>query len=194
MADRDLLRTTLELPVMTERLCLRAYREDDLRDLLALRSNPEAVSLLYGDPLTAEDAPALLAEYMSRPMLEADGGKIMFAVERRRDGTYLGNVKLQLLSREHLQGEIGYVFDPRHHGQGYAREAAVALLDLGFRHFGMHRIQAHCDARNVASWKLMQKLGMTREAHFREHEFFKGVWADDYIYGILAREWSGGRS
>ncbi len=182
---------TLELPVLTERLCLRAYREDDLENVFRLRSNPDVVKLLYGDPLTWEEAPGALARHMSAPRFDADGDELKLAVERQSDGAYLGNLKLQILSVEYLQGEIGYVFDPQYHGKGYAREAATAALDLGFRHFGMHRIRAHCDARNTASWRLMQKLGMKREAHFRESEFFKGVWAEDFIYAILAREWTG---
>ncbi|MBO6562128.1 MAG: GNAT family N-acetyltransferase [Nisaea sp.] len=190
MADRDLLRTTLDLPVFTERLCLRAYRADDLENVFRLRSNPEVVAMLYGDPMTREEAPEALARYLTPPVLEADGDELKIAVERREDGAYLGNLKLQLLSREHLQGEIGYVFDPRHQGRGYALEAARKALELGFGHFGMHRISAHCDVRNTGSWRLMEKLGMRREAHYREKEFFKGAWAEDFVYAILAREWA----
>lgn len=189
MQPGNLKNRTVELPILTERLCLRAYREDDLENLFRLRSNPDVVELLYGDPLTEEEAPEFLARYMSASGFDADGDELMLAVERRKDSAFLGSLKLQILSVEHLQGEIGYVFDPRYHGKGYAREAATAALDLGFRHFGMHRISAHCDVRNTASWRLMQKLGMKREAHFREREFFKGAWAEDFIYAILAREW-----
>ncbi len=179
----------VDLPVLTERLCLRAYRQDDLENIFRLRSNPDVVKLLYGDPLTRDEVPELLTKYMSPPRFDADGDELKLAIERRADGAYLGNLKLQILSIEHRQGEIGYVLDPQYHGKGYAREAATAALDLGFGHFGMLRIQAHCDARNIASWGLMERLGMRREAHFRESEFFKGVWADDFIYAILAREW-----
>lgn len=191
MGSGVLKNRAVDLPILTDRLCLRAYCKDDLDNLFRLRSNPDVVALLYGDPLTREVAPETLAKHMAISRLDTDGDELMLAVERREDGAYLGNLKLQLLSVEHRQGEIGYVFDPRYHGKGYAREAAAAALDLGFRHVGMHRIQAHCDARNTASWKLMQKLGMRREAHFRESEFFKGVWAEDFIYAILAREWDG---
>lgn len=190
MADRDLKQTRLELPVLTERLCLRAYRADDLENLFRLRSNPDVVAMLYGEPMTQAEVPEALARHMLPPVLEEDGDEVKFVVERRQDGAYLGNLKLQLLSREHLQGEIGYVFEPRHQGQGYALEAAQKAVDLGFAHFGMHRIQAHCDVRNKGSWRLMEKLGMRREAHFREKEFFKGAWAEDYIYAILEREWA----
>lgn len=180
---------TVELPVLTERLCLRAYCEDDLENIFQLRSNPDVMKLLYGEPMTREEAREALDRYLATRRFDADGDELKLAVERRADGAYLGNLKLQILSIEHLQGEIGYVFNPQYHGRGYAREAATAALDLGFRHFGMHRIRAHCDARNTASWRLMEKLGMRREAHFRESEFFKGVWAEDFIYAILAREW-----
>ena len=189
MEPEALKNRTVELPILTERLCLRAYREDDLENMFRLRSNPDVVKFLYGEPMIREEAPEALARHMTAPRFDADGDELKLAVERRSDGAYLGNLKLQILSIEHLQGEIGYVFDPLYHGKGYAREAATAALDLGFRHFGMRRISGHCDARNTASWRLMQKLGMRREAHFRESEFFKGAWAEDFIYAILAREW-----
>lgn len=186
---RELKHETVELPVLTERLSIRVYRDSDLEHLFRLRSNPNVVRLLYGDVLSREETRKLLGEYMAATWLREDGDKMMCLVERRTDGAPLGNVKLQLISRAHLQGEIGYAFDPAYQGQGYAVEASRKMLEIGFSHFGLHRIQAGCDARNTASWKVMEKLGMTREAHFRESEFFKGVWADDYIYAILAAEW-----
>ena len=73
MADRDLRHTTLDLPVLTERLCLRTYCADDLENVFRLRSNPEVVAMLYGDPMTRKEAPEVLARYMTPPVLEVDG-------------------------------------------------------------------------------------------------------------------------
>jgi RimJ/RimL family protein N-acetyltransferase len=81
------------------------------------------------------------------------------------------------------------VLHPDHHGQGYGREAAVEVLRLGFEGLGLHRIIGRCDAHNHASARLLERLGMRREAHFRENEFFKGEWADEYVYALLANEW-----
>ncbi len=64
------------------------------------------------------------------------------------------------------------------------------MFSVGFGHFNLHRILGRCDARNRPSWQLMQRLGMRREAHFREHALFKGVWDEEFHYAMLAREWA----
>ncbi|WP_394613933.1 GNAT family N-acetyltransferase [Lentzea sp. JNUCC 0626] len=87
------------------------------------------------------------------------------------------------------EGEVGYVFNPDFGGRGYANEATRAMLKIGFEGLGLHRIVAECDARNEASWRLMERLGMRREALLRHAEFFKGEWADSLVYAMLAEEY-----
>ena len=108
-------------------------------------------------------------------------------------GALIGEVSLIWRSVEARQGEIGWIFDPKFQGHGYATEAARAMLDLGFGQGDMHRISARCDVRNEASWRVMERLQMRREAHFREHAIFKSAWDEEYIYAILWQEWHVGR-
>jgi RimJ/RimL family protein N-acetyltransferase len=93
------------------------------------------------------------------------------------------------VSREHRQGEIGYVFHPDHGGSGYATEAAEVMLRLGFDQLGLHRVIGRLDGRNTASARVLQRLGMRREAHFTQNEFYKGEWADEVVYAMLEDEW-----
>jgi RimJ/RimL family protein N-acetyltransferase len=86
------------------------------------------------------------------------------------------------------------MFHPEHHGNGYATEAGAAVLGLGFEAFGLHRIAGSCDARNVASARLMERLGMRLEATLRETEYVKGIWCDELVYALLADEWRDRRS
>lgn len=79
--------------------------------------------------------------------------------------------------------------NPDYSGHGYATEAAQAMLALGFTELGLHRIYGRCDARNDASSKLMVRLDMRREAHFRHNEIFKGEWGDEFVYAMLQSEW-----
>jgi RimJ/RimL family protein N-acetyltransferase len=72
---------------------------------------------------------------------------------------------------------------------GFATEGSILLLRLGFEVLGLHRIMGSCDARNTGSARVMERLGMRREAHFRESEIFKGEWGDELIYAMLASEW-----
>jgi len=78
---------------------------------------------------------------------------------------------------------------PDHRGHGYATEAAAAMLGLGFEGLGLHRIVGRLDARNDASARVLERLGMRREAHFVENEFVKGEWCDELVYAMLASEW-----
>jgi RimJ/RimL family protein N-acetyltransferase len=88
-----------------------------------------------------------------------------------------------------FEGDIGYELDPKHWNHGYAAEAAHAMVDFGFSHFGVHRIWSWCVADNLGSAHVLEKLGMKLEGRLREKEFYKGRWWDTLMYGILADEW-----
>ena len=99
----------------------------------------------------------------------------------------LGLVTLVL--RKHSQGEVGYALDRDHRGCGDASEAARAFMDYAFIELELHRVYAETRADNAASWKVMERLGMKREAHFREIVCEGGHWYDLVVYAMLADEW-----
>lgn len=111
-----------------------------------------------------------------------------WAMERKTDGIYIGNIYLG--RREFQSLELGYVLAREHWGRGYAREGCQALIGEAFRQ-GAHRIYAECDPRNEASWRLLERLGMAREAHLRQNVYFwtdeQGLpqWKDTYVYALL---------
>ena len=86
-------------------------------------------------------------------------------------------------------GEIGFIVHPDHQGHGYATEAARVLLELAFEHLRLHRVCARLEPRNVASGRVLEKLGMRREAHLVENEFVKNEWQSELVYAMLRREW-----
>ncbi len=176
-------------PIDTAHLRLRPYTLDDLDALHAIQSRPDVMRYLYGEPRSLEEVRDALATRAHHPTLEAEGDWLFLAMEQRDSGAVIGDVSLHWLSALHRQGEIGFVLHPNHHGQGYGREAATEMLRLGFEELGLHRIIGRCDARNDASARLMERLGMRREAHFRQNEIFKGAWGDEYVYAMLAAEW-----
>ena len=112
------------------------------------------------------------------------------AVERSQDGSVLGEVLLKVASTAALQGELGYIFDPAHAGAGYATEAAGEMLRAGFEGIGFHRIFARIDTQNHGSVKVAERLGLRREAHFRQNDRHDGRWGDEFVYARLAEEWS----
>jgi RimJ/RimL family protein N-acetyltransferase len=93
-------------------------------------------------------------------------------------------------SETHRQGEIGFVLHPDHQGKGYASEAARAMLRLGFEQLDLHRVIGRCEARNDASARLMERLGMRREGHLVENEWVKGEWQSELVFAMLAAEWA----
>jgi RimJ/RimL family protein N-acetyltransferase len=101
----------------------------------------------------------------------------------------VGDVVLEWISRRHRQGEIGYIVHPDHHGRGYATEACRPLLRVAFEEMGLHRVVGRLDARNTASARVLEKLGMRREAHLVENEWVKEEWQSEVVYAILDREW-----
>ncbi|WP_053739523.1 GNAT family N-acetyltransferase [Nocardia sp. NRRL S-836] len=175
-----------DYPIKTARLLLRPFHPADLGDVHAYRALPEVARYLYDDPLTREETAAKLQNWSTMDELTEEGQSLALAVVL--GGTVIGEADVKWLSREHRQGELGYVFNPAFHGRGFATEAARALLGLAFGRFGLHRVIAQCDPRNEPSWRVMERLGMRREAHFRQSEVFKGEWGDLFVYAMLAAE------
>ncbi|WP_020391649.1 GNAT family N-acetyltransferase [Kribbella catacumbae] len=177
------------LPIETDRLTLRRYLETDYDDLLKLQSSPDVTRFLLYGPKTPEQVKESLARRLADVPLDTDGQALTIAVILRETGQHVGEVTLFMNSTEHRTGEIGFVFHPDFHGRGYAAEASVELLRIGFEELGWHRIIGRLDARNTSSAALLQRLGMRQEAHFVRNEFVKGEWADEAVFAMLAEEW-----
>ena len=180
---------TYALPIETDRLTLRRYVENDYDDLLELQSNPDVTRFLLYDVRTPEQVREALNGRLADVPMDSDGQALTVAVILRDTGQHLGEVTLFMNSTEQRTGEIGYVFHPKSHGHGYAAEASVELLRLGFEELGLHRIIARLDARNDGSVKLLNRLGLRQEAHFVRNEYLKGEWTDELVFAMLFDEW-----
>ena len=176
-------------PLRTERLTLRPFTRGDVDAVYAYRRREDVTRYLFDTVLSREECALAVQQRIGQVALEAEGDKIILGVELDGNGALIGEVSLIWRSVEARQGEIGWIFDPNYHGHGYATEAANALLDLAFGPGDIHRVAARCDVRNERSWRLMERLGMRREAHFREHALFKSQWDEEFIYAILWQEW-----
>ena len=131
----------------------------------------------------------MLAEKQQRTAIEKEGDPINLAGVLADSGELVGDFTLWMTSEKHRQGEVGYILHPAHGGHGYATEGARALLRLGFEELRLHRICGRLDGRNTASARVLERVGMRREAHLVENEHVKGQWTDEVIYAMLAREW-----
>ncbi|MEX1170040.1 MAG: GNAT family N-acetyltransferase [Chloroflexota bacterium] len=176
-------------PVVTQRLVLRPFRDDDLDAFHSIQSRPEVVRYLYWEPKSRDESREMLGRRILQVAIDKEGDGLHLAAELRATGEMVGHFSLFYASQEHHQGEVGFVMHPDHHGHGYATEGAREMLRLGFEELGLHRIIGRCDVRNVPSARVMERLGMRREAHLLENEFIKGEWTDEIAYAMLESEW-----
>ncbi|NUT36349.1 MAG: GNAT family N-acetyltransferase [Hamadaea sp.] len=181
-------------PIYTARLTLRPYVMDDFDDHFAIQSNPEVTRYLYWETRDEAGVREDLQAKLGQTAIAEVGDRVALAVVWREVERVVGGVVLSWLSREDGGGEIGYVFNPEFGGKGLATEAAGAMLRLAFTPpvdggLGLHRVIGRLDGRNTPSARVLERLGMRREAHFVENEFVKGEWTDELVYAMLESEW-----
>lgn len=179
-------------PIRTQRLLLRPIEPGDADAMHRYKSDPDSVRFVPYGPLDHADVERRIASTWANTRFTEEGDAVCLAVEEQASGTLLGDVVLFWRSARDRSGEVGYIFDPRCAGRGYATEAVSALLALGFDGLGLHRIAARIDERNTASSRVVERLGFRREAVLVESEWFKGEWATLVVYALLDREWRAG--
>jgi RimJ/RimL family protein N-acetyltransferase len=176
-----------DYPIATPRLLIRPLTAADAPAVYAYQSRPDVCRYIPYSPRTLDQVSERISA--ARSTLDEPGQAVVLGVVRRDDDVLVGDVMLAWTSRKHGSGEIGYVLNPAYFGNGYATEAANAMLSLGFDGLGLHRIIARVDARNSASAAVLQRLGMRQEAYLRENEWFKDEWTDEIDFALLADEW-----
>jgi RimJ/RimL family protein N-acetyltransferase len=182
----------IESPRSTARLILRAYERDDLAAFHDLFSREDVCRYIPFGPMDLEQARDKLELRVRQVRIDADGDALLFAVVEAATGRMIGELMLRLASAHNRQGEIGWAFHPDAQGRGLATEGARELLRIGFDEMELHRITAGCDARHGASLRVMERLGMRREAELIESELLRGEWASEIVCAMLASEWRGG--
>jgi RimJ/RimL family protein N-acetyltransferase len=183
-------RSPLTRPLRTERLTLRAADADDAEATFDYRRLEEVGEWISDRP---SDVESYRATFLDPPRLaaaviiELDGVTIGDFMLRVQDAWAQAEVAEQARNR---QAELGWVLDPAYTGRGYATEAVLEMLRFCFEDLGIHRVVANCFADNTASWRLMERIGMRREAHtVRESLHRSGQWLDGYTYALLDDEW-----
>ncbi|HEY4199899.1 MAG TPA: GNAT family protein [Devosiaceae bacterium] len=181
--------STLKMPIETERLVLRPFEKEDIESVMGYHRLPEVQRYLDWKIRDKVDVIAALEAMRSQITLQRPGDTLSLAVVRKAGDVLVGQVSLRWVDATAGQGEIRFVFNPDYRGKGLASEAVRRLIDIAFEDFNIHRIFARCDARNSRSARLMTRLGMRLEAHYREHALFQGEWDEELHFAILDREW-----
>ena len=178
-------------PLHTDRLVLRPATADDVDATWAFRRLEDVNQWLTGCPDTLDGYRGLFTKperLATTVMVELhDGTVIGDLMFRRRDAWAQTDVTDQAAGQ---QVELGWVLDPTHTGHGYATDAVRELLRHSFEDLGVHRVTADCFLANEPSWRLMERLGMRREAHTRRDALHRsGQWLDSLSYALLDEEW-----
>jgi len=168
-----------------DRVRLRNFRPADIEDVFSYASDPRVTRYAGWEPhRTPYDSMA----YIQRCLAD-DWGPITFAIENVPEERVIGVVDIRIISRLWGVGEIGYTLARAYWGQGFNIEAGRLLIDYGFSHLGLRRIQAVCDTDNRRSYRTMEKLGMVRERLIERACIRNGCPVDRFMYSILRREW-----
>jgi [ribosomal protein S5]-alanine N-acetyltransferase len=171
----------------TERLILREFRATDWHDVHVYSSDPEVVRWFPFGPNTESETRAFVASQASQTHPEPRAFFDLVIALRDVDRV-IGSCFLKLEGEPEPTGFITYLLARTHWGKGYATETARALLRYAFEQ-GAHRVFTYCDVQNPASARVLEKLGMRREALLLEHVWYRERWHDEYVYAILRREW-----
>jgi len=173
----------------TSRLIIRNFQDEDLDALLAYRNDPEVARYQgWSVPYLREKGKALIAD-MKEVYTPMQGQWLQLAVEIKETGEMIGDVAVRIHNHDSRQAIVGITIALAYWRKGYGTESMTAVLNYLFNTLELHRVEADCDTRNTASWKLLEKLGFRREGHFIENFFDKGGYEDEYRYGLLQREW-----
>ncbi len=177
------------LHLESPRLVLRRFRSQDLRTAIEHEQDPRIMR--YVREIQPIEATRTKVAGFLEPWRGGDGEWLAIVIARRDDYRMLGMLALRITLIANQTVEIGYRLHPDHQRQGITFEACHRLLTWMFRSIRVRKVIAHCVPENVASWRLMEKLGMQREGILRQHSTLHGAWIDEYLYGLLAHEWQG---
>ncbi|MGW2296200.1 GNAT family N-acetyltransferase [Streptomyces violaceorubidus] len=179
---------TLATPTLhTPRLRLRPFVEGDADRLYALHTSPRVMRYWDSPPWTERVRAGRFVE-RCREMAE-EGTGVRVAVDRASDGAFVGWCCLVEWNPVYRSASLGYCLDEAMWGHGYATEAARALLTWAFDTLDLNRVQAEADTRNVASARVLEKVGFVREGTLREDCVVDGEVSDSWVFGLIRREW-----
>ena len=175
------------LPVLeTKRLILRKLTNEDLEDMYEYASNEQVTKYVtWATHRNLEDTKRFLdfalKQYESKSVAP-------WGIEYKENGRLIGTVDFVSWQPKHNSAELGYVLSQPYWGKGITTEATKKLIQFGFDHMDLVRIQARCFVENIGSERVMEKVGMTFEGTLRKAMFAKGKHQDLKMYSILKED------
>ena len=180
------------MQITTKRLLLREFCEDDWRAVLGYQRDPLYLRYYPWEDRDEKDARAFV-DMFRMWQSELPRRRFQLAIIRHEDGLLIGNCGIRRKPDNDWEADIGYELSPQCWGRGYATEAACAIVNFGFGELGLQRISSWCIADNVASTRVLERLGFRQEGRLTRNKYFKGRWWDTLLFALLADEWQSAR-
>jgi ribosomal-protein-alanine N-acetyltransferase len=168
----------------TKRLLLRRVSDDDADQILFLRSDPGILQFLHKEPAASlKDA----KDFISLVNANTDENEAVFWGIALQEEPFrlIGTVCIWQIRKEDYRAALGYVLHPEYWRKGIMKEVLQEVIRYGFEDLKLHSLEAHIDPENIASASLLESLGFTRDAFFKENVFFRGKFGDTAIYSRL---------
>lgn len=174
----------MDIELFGKKVYLREFKQEDWTAVHEYASKKLVCRYQPWDPNTEEDSRGFVRQNIYDAALRPRKRYALAIIESETQ-RLAGTAELNIRDIHGHNGEIGYSLHPECWGRGLATEAARLLIYFGFNELHLHRIYATCDPRNIASYKVMEKLGFTYEGRMRENLLIKDGWRDSLIYSIL---------
>lgn len=175
--------------IKTDRLFIRPLQENDYIEMLEYMSDPVVLHYEMFSPFTKEELHQFTKDVIPH--------NSFYAVILLETNTLIGHLYFSITGpKEFNEYTLGYIFNPKIYNQGYCTESAKAIIAYGFKNLKAHRITARCNPDNIASWRVMEKIGMKQEGLLRKRVSFvteddgTPVYWDELVYGILQEEYN----
>jgi [ribosomal protein S5]-alanine N-acetyltransferase len=182
--------TRMRLPtptLHTARLGLRPFTDADADALFALHSNAHVLRYWDAPPWSGRDrAERFIAACRQ---IADEGTGVRLAIDRDHDRTFVGWCSLTGWNPNYRSASLTYCLDDAAWGHGYGTEAARALLSWAFDTLNLNRVQAETDTRNLASARVLEKIGFVREGTLREDCIVNGEVSDSFVFGLIRQDW-----
>ena len=178
----------------TDRLILRPFTPEDFAEVHSYASDPSNVTYMVWGPNTEEDT----RNFISFAIRQGEAKvcrNYQYAAVCKQANTLIGACDLSLTDVDSNMAEVGWIVHKDYWRLGYASEMGAKLIEFGFGELGLHRIIAHCDVENTASFRTMERIGMRQEGLLfdsrpaNKNPIYQRPFSDEFIYAILKSEW-----
>lgn len=178
----------MNFDLQTERLRIKLVSELNIDDVYKLQCLEETARYNTSGIPENRDQTVQMVEHWMTENAKEKSKKLTFVIEIKESNTFIGIIGINFGKEHYKNAEVWFQYNYTFWNKGYATESLRKIIDFGFQDLKLHRIEAGCAIENIGSIRVLEKVGMIREAHTRKLLPLKSGWSDNYGYAILATD------